>query len=575
MHKTGNVIIHDNSYIINECLFDSGAESDNFIAKSFIDKNCDIFAEYITPHKCSIRLGDSTTTVHISEIITLTVTFVDANFISHDATLNFLIMPITHIDMIIGINSILYFLFDLFIDMLRVARKNIKSNNTPIIPPRLLHISNTDSPGGGSKTGKQVTPLGGGATQIRTHNLNHPICISNDIPLTDDYHDCVHMPTRPSDDIAPEELEIPDQVNFGKALYLLSNTRKDIINDYYALLKTNINPDFVAACPQIITFMKGPIAMKVYCPEKWTGIKGLAPLKLNFSDQLPARRKPPLRPVKPALLENAKKEFDRLCTYMYIKSDSPIASPLVIAPKSTPPFQRWCGDYVWINKFIEFIQNYIPIVFNELEKAAEGEVFCDLDMTHAFHQIVLSECTSRMLTVITPWGPVRPRYMPEGISPASGILHQTMVEILSDMLDTSIAIFDNFLIVCNSYDDCYKKLVKFLTICAERNVILGMAKSKIGFTKCVFFGYEISKGTYQLTQSRKDAVSSLVFPKTKKQVQSFLGSTVFFRNNIINFAAKSAPLNDMTKNGFSWEESTWKQDYRAYSNQLYNPIFRY
>jgi hypothetical protein len=55
-------------------------------------------------------------------------------------------------------------------------------------------------------------------------------------------------------------------------------------------------------------------------------------------------------------------------------------------------------DYVWINKFIEFIQNYIPIVFNELE-GSRGEVFCDLDMTHAFHQIVLSECTSRMLTV--------------------------------------------------------------------------------------------------------------------------------------------------------------------------------
>jgi hypothetical protein len=46
--------------------------------------------------------------------------------------------------------------------------------------------------------------------------------------------------------------------------------------------------------------------------------------------------------------------------------------------------------------------------------------------------------------------------MLEGISPASGILHQTMVEILSDML-ISIAIFTTFLIVCNSYDDCYKK----------------------------------------------------------------------------------------------------------------------
>ena len=180
---------------------------------------------------------------------------------------------------------------------------------------------------------------------------------------------------------------------------------------------------------------------------------------------------------------------------MYVKSDSPIASALVIAPKPTPPFQRWCGDHVWINKYIEFVQHYIPIVSHEIEKAAKGKVFCDLDMKNGFHQIVLAEFTSRMLTIITPWGPVRPLYMPEGISPASGILHHTMVDILTDVLDTCIAIFDNFLIVCESYDDCYKKLVKFITICADRNVILGMAKSKIGFTKCVFFGYEISEGT--------------------------------------------------------------------------------
>ena len=70
----------------------------------------------------------------------------------------------------------------------------------------------------------------------------------------------------------------------------------------------------IAACPEKITFMKGPIALKVYCPEKWTGITGLEPLELKFSDQIPARRKPPLRPVKPALLENARSEYDRLST---------------------------------------------------------------------------------------------------------------------------------------------------------------------------------------------------------------------------------------------------------------------
>jgi hypothetical protein len=165
-------------------------------------------------------------------------------------------------------------------------------------------------------------------------------------------------------------------------------------------------------------------------------------------------------------------------------------------------------------KYIEFLQNYISIVFHKLEKAAKGKVFCDLDMAHTFHQIVLSEFTSRMLTVVAPWGPVRPIFMPEGISPASGILHQTMIDILSDILYTTIAIFDNFLIASDSYDDCYNKIVKFITVCADRNVILGMSKSLIGFTKYVFFVYEISDGKYQLTQSRKDAVASLVFPQT-------------------------------------------------------------
>ena len=127
MHKTGNVIVNDNAYIIDQCLFDSGAESDNFISQNFIDMNCDILAEFISPHKSSIRLGDSKTTVNISQIATLTVTFCDTNFVTHDAILNFLIMPITHIDMIIGINSILYFLYDFFLDLLRSAKNNIKN----------------------------------------------------------------------------------------------------------------------------------------------------------------------------------------------------------------------------------------------------------------------------------------------------------------------------------------------------------------------------------------------------------------------------------------------------------------
>jgi hypothetical protein len=139
MHKTGNVIVHDNSYIIDECQFDTGA-SDNFISKSFVDKNVDILAEFISSHKSSVRLGDSKTTVQITQLITLNVMFIDTNFVSHNPLLNFLIMPMTHIDMIMGINSILYSLYDFFLDMLRNAKNDIKKHKIPTPSPILCDM---------------------------------------------------------------------------------------------------------------------------------------------------------------------------------------------------------------------------------------------------------------------------------------------------------------------------------------------------------------------------------------------------------------------------------------------------
>ena len=122
-----------------------------------------------------------------------------------------------------------------------------------------------------------------------------------------------------------------------------------------------------------------------------------------------------------------------------------------------------------------------------------------------------------MLSILTTWGLVRPIYMPEGIGPATGILHTLMTNVFKKVIDHTVVIFDIFLVVCQNYDDCYNKCVSFITICSERNVILGMKKSKIGYTDATFFGYLIKDGTYQMTQERKDSVSSLVFPLTKNR----------------------------------------------------------
>ena len=110
--------------------------------------------------------------------------------------------------------------------------------------------------------------------------------------------------------------------------------------------------------------------MSSYLPlglaSTWHHTKSQVKTKPGLPDHLKARA----RPVREALYKDAKQEFDRMKTYFYEKSTSPIACPLVVAPKATPPFIRLCGDYRPVNPFIHISQEPIPHLQQSLAKAA-------------------------------------------------------------------------------------------------------------------------------------------------------------------------------------------------------------
>jgi hypothetical protein len=66
--------------------------------------------------------------------------------------------------------------------------------------------------------------------------------------------------------------------------------------------------------------------LKDFLPPTWTGVNGIPPISLKALNTLPAKIKPPARPINPKLFENAKKEFEKVKTYFYRPSDSPISS---------------------------------------------------------------------------------------------------------------------------------------------------------------------------------------------------------------------------------------------------------
>ena len=268
------------------------------------------------------------------------------------------------------------------------------------------------------------------------------------------------------------------------------------------------------------------------------------------------------------------KEFQRLRQFYYIPSTSPIASCLVIAPKATAPFIRFCGDYVFLNKYIVIGHYPIPDVVRSLAKLATFVIYLDFDLVNAFHQILLGHITSAMLSIQTPWGQFQPKFMPEGIAPASFKLQSTVADVFQDFEEWTILIFDNLLVLAHDYDDAYRKCEIILDRCIQRNVFLKFSKTWLGFPEVNFFGYVCTKNGYRLSDERKNALNAVPFPKNVKQMQSFLGSALFFKSFIPHFSSLTAPLNDMTHKSFDWHSSSWKVDYPKVFDDLKQSLMK-
>ena len=516
-------------------LCDTGALSANYVAKDLIDKlrkKISNEAFFETRHK--VILADSRTVQNIQKGVKLNLILKDHNAHTYKYTGEFFILDMKSNDIILGLPALTGKLYPFMDALLRDAHKKNKES-----------AANSTSHSG------------------NTEDLN----LLQDCRALEDFRSelCTVDRTQPwtksNDTLAPEDEETELPVQFKDALTFLGKSREEAIKDYLDMLESHVSEEFRNST-YILNLLKTK-ALPVFVPDEWSGIKGVEPLELKWKDTLPDRMKPKARPINPKLWEASEKEFHRLCGYFYGKSRSPWASCLVVAPKATPPYIRFCGDYVQLNKHMEVGNFTIPNVRHELQKIINFPIYLDIDLTNAFHQIPLADKTRDKLSIQTPWGQFAPNFMPEGIAPATGVLQEVVKEIFSEFSDWAIVIFDNMLILAEDFQDAYRKFEIIIDKCIERNVKLKMAKSWLGFSEVNFFGYVCRHKSYQVSPDKKEALANIPMPTSTKLARSLLGKGVFFSGFTPRYSDLVAHLTDMTKKSFNWDKSTWRHDYEA------------
>ena len=600
----------NNYRIVPKGTLDTGASSANYIGLAALQA-WNIFPQ-LTIEACNhtVKLGDGKT-ISIKQKITLTVIPIDDHGMDQDPIVTeFFIIDTMGDELIIGLPSLLSEYYDYFSSIIaKAAHKSIlqrhdgaeevidflddicdrledelyskEPNHTKLNklvkkarammvkynkvkddvsqdPERVTHSVVDET---GYVTNYVVSTSGVTIANDRTehvaNDMEHRVQTFQNHPVG-----TILPPFDHNDIPCPEDLSTPDPLPVSAdIIHYMETTVQDAKLQYQEELLSHISAEMQEACPEVIRLMRSKLAEERFAPTTWNGLQHVTPITLELKTPLPTRLTPKARPIRPTLWEHAKAEFLRLKKYFYEDSTSPIASPLVIAPKATAPFIRFCGDYRVVNDYIKIPQEPIPNVPFALSKAANFPIYVDLDMTNSFHQLPLSSESANLLAVQTPWGLVQPRFLPEGVGPASGYLQKTVSKIFADYDDWIIVIFDNFLILAKDYQDAYEKLQKVLKRCDEFKIVLKLKKSYIGVKKTTFFGYEISYQCWKLSDSRKEAIKSMAFPTSKKQMQSFLGAALFFHHHIPNYSDWASELYDMTNDNFDWNPATWKKNY--------------
>ena len=217
--------------------------------------------------------------------------------------------------------------------------------------------------------------------------------------------------------------------------------------------------------------------------------------------------------------------------------DSPVAHPIVVATKLK---LRMCVDYsVWLNQWTGVP---IPSINYILEQLSRGTYFAQLDLAKAFHQLTVRPEDRWKLAFTTVFGNYTFCSLPFGPTNGPMKFQQIIESILADVSRTYPFIDD-----INSSGDTPREFLTILrdvlTRLSDAGVRLNPKKTRLGFLDAEILGRHVSHNSVSLTDDRKRTILGIPFPKTRKQMRSFLGQALFFQPFVRYYAILAAPLN--------------------------------
>ena len=228
------------------------------------------------------------------------------------------------------------------------------------------------------------------------------------------------------------------------------------------------------------------------------------------------------------------------------------ASPIVSVIKSDGKSLRVCADFKeTLNPACNMAQYPLPTPEDIFATLSKGQLYTKLDMSHAYHQLCLSEEAQKYMVINTHKGLFAYQRLQFGVHSAVGIFQRTMENVLKGI--PSVAVFiDDILVSGASEEEHLRILERVLKRLQDAGLRLNKGKCNFMSSSVRYLGHKLSAQGIHPLDDKVQSIQAFPKPSNSKELATFCGMVKYYHRFLPGVSQVMAPLFELEKS------TTWK-----------------
>ena len=213
-------------------------------------------------------------------------------------------------------------------------------------------------------------------------------------------------------------------------------------------------------------------------------------------------------------------------------SSSDWASPVCIVKKRSGGI-RYCSDSRALNAVTVKDAYPLPRISECYDALSGNKFFSQYDLNSGFWQIEIAPEDRHKTAFLTRHGLFQYARMPFGLCNAPATFQRAMQHVLKGLLwKDALAFMDDVMSLGVDFGHALTNIRKVLERFREHGLKLKPRKCAFLQTEVIFLGHKVSEDGIAVNPEHIEAIAKWKIPKTKQQVESFLGYVNYHRDHI-------------------------------------------